>query len=207
MNKVLFFLICTPLLALAQREVITDSVWLEKSCTLVDTLQVCTYSEFTTIEFSDGEKITRKQFIGDSATTVTYLTGRAIDLNRGYAVYAAQVIQKKEMMHALSLTSDALVAVGLPDLFTQIQNTFEGEYFGSATVIEKGKDAVKGEVIKTNAGILRLKFGTFNGRILVLSDKMIRVFSYPATGSTIDLYKVRPNVFTSIDRELTIRFK
>lgn len=207
MKKILFVLILTPFFAFAQREVISDSTWLVKTCTTVDTVEVCTFAEYYKVEYSDGYEATRKQVIGDSATTVTYLLGKAIDISRGYATYAAQVVAKKEMMHSISSANDALVSVGLPELYNLIQANFEGQFIGGVRVTEKGKDAVNGEVVKTDAGILRLKFLNFNSRILILSDKMIRVFSYPAAGSTIDLYQVRPGVFTSIDRELTIKFK
>lgn len=207
MKKILFALIFTPVLAFAQREVVSDTTWLVKTCTTLDTLEVCTFAEYYKVEYSDGYEATRKQIIGDSATTVTYLLGKAIDISRGYATYAAQVVAKKEMMHGISSANDALVSVGLPELYNLIQANFEGQFIGGVKVTEKGKDAVNGEVVKTDTGILRLKFLNFNSRILILSDKMIRLFSYPASGSTIDLYQVRPGIFTSIDRELTIKFK
>lgn len=207
MKKILFALIFTPFLALAQREVVSDTTWLVKTCTTVDTVEVCTYAEYYKVEYSDGNEVTRKQVIGDSATTVTYLLGKAIDISRGYATYAAQVVAKKEMMHSISNANNALVSVGLPELYDLIQSNFEGQFVGGAKVNEKGKDAVNGEIVKTDSGVLRLKFGAFNGRILILSDKMIRVFSYPVQGQVTDMYLVRPDVFTSIDRELTIKFK
>lgn len=207
MKKILFALIFTPVFALAQREVVSDTTWLVKTCTTVDTVTTCTFAEFYKVEYSDGNEVTRKQVIGDSATTVTYLLGKAIDISRGYATFAAQVVAKKEMMHNISNANDALVSVGLPELYDLIQSNFEGQFIGAAKVTEKGKEGVIGEVIKTNSGVLRLKFGAFNSRILILSDKMMRVFSYPAQGEVTDMYLVRPDVFTSIDRELTIKFK
>ena len=207
MKKILFALIFTPFAALAQREVVSDTTWLVKTCTMVDTLELCTFAEYYKVEYSDGYEATRKQVIGDSATTVTYLLGKAIDISRGYATYAAHVVAKKEMMHSISNANDALVSVGLPEIYDLIQANFEGQFVGGAKVNEKGKDAVNGEVVKTDSGVLRLKFGSLNSRILILSDKMIRVFSYPAQGKVTDIYLVRPGIFTSIDRELTIKFK
>lgn len=207
MKKILFVLILTPFFAFAQREVISDSTWLVKTCTMVDTLEVCTFAEYYKVEYSDGYEATRKQVIGDSATTVTYLLGKAIDISRGYATYAAQVVAKKEMMHGISSANDALVSVGLPELYNLIQANFEGQFIGGVKVTEKGKDVISGDVVKTDSGVLRLKFGAFNSRILILSDKMIRVFSYPVQGQVTDMYQVRPGIFTSIDRELTIKFK
>ena len=200
--RAIFFLLL-PISLFGQREIISDSTWLQKTC--VDS--TCTYYEYTSTEFSDGETITKKITLGDSATAVNYLTGKAIDVNRGYAMYAALTVQKKEMMHRMSDINEALVSVGLPELFQAIQKIYESNYIGANRVVELGKEGVAGEVVKLDSGVLRLKFGANNCRVLVLSDKMIRVFSYPVQGETIDLYKVREGVFTSIDRELTIRFK
>lgn len=206
MKKMLFALIFTPALAYGQFPTF-DTLYLKTDTMFADTLKVPNYREHLEQAFDDGSTKIQEREIGDSLTTLNYYVNEAIEINRIFAYYAALTTKKREALHAMNAYAGALEHVGLPDLWDGIQAKFESQYIGKANIIEAGKDVVKGEVTKSNSGVLRLKFGDFNSRILVLSDKMIRVFSYPIQGELTDMYLVRPGVFTSIDRELTIKFK
>lgn len=206
MKKILFALLFLPAFAFGQFPTF-DTLYLKTDTIFADTLKTANYREHLEQAFEDGSTRIQEREIGDSLTTLNYYVNEAIEVNRIFAYYAALTTKKREALHAMNAYAGALEHVGLPDLWDAIQSKFEGQFLGVVKVTEKGNNAVNGEVLKSNSGVLRLKFGAFNSRILILSDKMIRVFSYPAQGQVIDMYLVRPGIFTSIDRDFTIKFK
>lgn len=192
-----------PIAAFGQRQVTLDTMYLEKTC--IDT--ICTYTEVRTTAYADGETIIRKIELGDSATTVNYVVNRAIEKNRGYASYAFFVLQKRELLQSMNADDNTLEANALPGLYDELAVKFESNYLGAirATV---GDSTQTGEVYKTNAGLWRIKWGTRTpARFQIMSDRMVRVFGYPTAGTVTDLYYIREKMYTSIDRELTIRFQ
>lgn len=194
-----------PMLLLAQREVVSDTMYLKKTC---PTDSTCYFSEVREIAYDDEETVIRSKVIGDSATTVSYLTNRSIDLNRQFAQHAFYVIQKNEMLRAINNDNRALDTMGLPGVFGEIQAKFEADYLGDVQVKIGSADWVNGDVFKAANGTLRVKWtGQTALRVIIYSDMMIRVVGYPATGQNLDLYRIRTGVYTSIDRAVTIKKK
>lgn len=194
-----------PMLLLAQREVVSDTVYLKKTC---PTDSTCYFSEVREIAYDDEEMVIRSKVIGDSATTVNYLTNRSIDLNRQFAQHAFYVIQKNEMLRAINNDNRALDTMKLPGVFDEIQAKFESDYLGDVLVKIGSADWVNGDVFKAANGVLRVKWvGQTALRVIIYSDMMIRIVGYPATGQNLDMYRIRPNVYTSIDRGVTLKKK
>lgn len=193
------------MLLLAQREVVSDTVYLKKTC---PTDSTCYFSEVREIAYDDEETVIRSKVIGDSATTVGYLTNRSIDLNRQFAQHAFYVIQKSEMLRAINNDDRALDTMGLPGVYDEIQAKFESDYVDTIQVRVAGGTFVDGEIIKAANGNLRIRWtGQTALRVIIYSDMMMRIVGYPASGQSLDLYRIKPGVWTSIDRGLTVKKK
>ena len=216
MKRITFLLFFLPTLLLAQRELERDSVWLSRqqvSTTVKDTAgrdsTVLTHNYFqhTLYVYTNGESDTRVQLIGDSATATNYVAGQQIDNIRQLSYHATFVYDKPQVVKEWQQMHTQTDSVGLGGMAGIIQGLFEGGIIGDVTVKVGTASPVPGDIVKAANGNVRLLFGNKGYRIFVFSDTMLRVMGYPATGQSIDLYRVRTGVYADIDRALIVRLK
>jgi hypothetical protein len=211
MKNILLLFLLLPTLLLAQRELERDSVWLSRQAiyTTTGTTTTTTYNYFqhTLYVYTNGESDTQVRLLGDSATATNYVAGQQIDNIRQLSYHAGFVYDKPQVVKEWQQMHIQTDSVGLGGMAGIIQGLFEGAIIGDVTVKVGTANAVPGDIVKAANGNVRLLFGSKGYRIFVFSDTMLRVMGYPATGQSIDLYRVRTGVFADIDRALIIWLK
>lgn len=207
MKYTLLFLLL-PYLAIAQRELLRDSVWLTRQAmyTTTGTTTDTTYQFFqnTLRVYINGESDTQAKLLGDSATALNSVTGQQIDAVRQRSYHVAQVIDNqvvKEWQQMHNQTS----AVGIGSMAELIQRLFEKELIGNVRIKTGASEPVLGEIIKAQNGSLRLLIGDKGYRVFVFADTMVRIMGYPVSGQNTELYKTSLGVYKDIDNQVVIR--
>lgn len=205
-----FFLIVSTVLFLGTaqaqkgREITYDTVYFQR---LPGPNGDTIYFEVRTIIYSDLSEETRKQPIGDAATTVNYVAGFAVDQTRKLAANATPVIRKSQTIQPISTLWAAAATAGLGDIGKAVQDFFAPNLIGDYTVKATGKADYNGTIVLNAQGVLRatLEAGVTRN-VTVFSDALIRVANYPA-GTFTDLFKTGENEYQSIDKALVLRKK
>jgi hypothetical protein len=164
------------------------------------------YFQNTMYVYTNGESDTQVRLLGDSATAINAITGQEIDAIRQRSYHVAQFINDKairewQQMHGQTDT------IGIGSMAAVIQGLFEGDIIGDVTVKVGSATAVPGDIVKAANGNVRLLFGSKGYRIFIFADTMLRIMGYPATGQSMDVYRVAPNTYKDIDSGLIIRLK
>lgn len=212
MKHLLFSLLLLPYFAVSQ-EVVKDSIWLTReSYETTGTVEGKTVMSWifirnTYFEFDDLSGRLDKLPIGDTVQARASLAGWQVDMVRQHAYHAAQAMKKGHVIQDWNQVNTAMKATGLGALDDAIQNLFEAQFIGSASVKVGTATFVPGDVVKNALGNLRLLFGSSGYRLILYSDTMFRIVGYPATGQNTDMYKVRERVFKDYNNTITVRLR
>ena len=209
MKYTLLFLLL-PYFAIAQRELLRDSAWLTRQAmyTTTGTTTDTTYQYFqnTMYVYTNGESDTQVRLLGDSATAINAVTGQEIDAIRQLSYHAARVIDKPQTIREWQLMHTQTDTIGVGSMAAVIQGLFE-EYFIKDVTVRNNGVTVDGEIKKLANNSLRLTLAGKNYRVFVFADTMIRLLNYPDSGQNTDLYKINNNLFSDINKQITLRLK
>ena len=212
MKRILFIPLLLPFFASAQ-ELVKDSVWLTREAyETTDTNGRTTGLNWTFIrntyfEFDDLSGRLEKLPIGDTTQARSALLGWQVDLVRQHSYHAVQAMKKAQVVADWQQVNAAMKANGLGGLDEAMQEAFEGQLIGDASVKIGTAAFVPADVVKNAVGNLRLLFGNAGYRLLPYADTMLRIVGYPATGQNTDLYKVKEKVYRNMDNTFTLRLK
>lgn len=212
MKYLLFSLLLLPYLAISQ-EVVKDSIWLTReSYETTGTVEGRTVTAWafirnTYFEFDDLSGRLEKLPIGDTVQARASLAGWQVDAVRQHAYYAVQAMKKGQVIQDWQQVNTAMKANGLGGLDDAIQELFEAQFIGPASVKVGSAAFVSADVVKNALGNLRLLFGSSGYRLILYSDTMFRIVGYPATGQNTDMYKVKDRVFRDYNGTITVRLR
>lgn len=186
------------------REITYDTVYFQR---LPGPTGDTIYFEVRTIVYSDLSEETRKQPIGDAATTVNYVAGFAVDQTRRLAANATPVIRKSQTIQPVQTLWAAAETAGLGDVGKAVQAFFAPNLVGDYVVKVTGSADYDGTIALNAQNVLRATVADGVTRnVKVFSDALIRIANFPA-GVFTDLFKTEEGVYQSIDRALILRKK
>lgn len=207
MKKSLMFFLMFPFFLNAQ-EVTADSFKIFKENVLVDSVSTQIYIRQMLTNYDNYSASLDQVPMGDSVSALNNLASWQIQKMRDHAYIAGVALQKPAIIRQWNKVSAEMVAVGFPSLSTLVQSYFENNFIGDAKVKVGDADFVDAKVTKNAQGVLRLEYGTSNFRINIFCDRMIRLVNWPTQGKSIDLYMANNNnLFSSMDRDIVIKFK
>ena len=210
MKRITFFLLLLPYFAIAQREIQSDTMWLTKQLVTAATdTTTAKYEYFMNrrYDYTNGESVTQKLLLGDSATAINAITGQEIDAIRNLAEKAATVIGRGEIIRDWQQAHTQTDTIGIGSMAAVIQGLFEGDIIGDVTVQVGTATAVPGDIVKAANGNVRLLFGSKGYRIFIFADTMLRIVGYPTAGESTDVYRIAPRVYSDINKQFIIRLK
>lgn len=210
MKRITFFLLLLPYFAIAQREIQSDTMWLTKQLVTAATDTTSARYEYflnRRYDYTNGESVTQKLLLGDSATAINAITGQEIDAIRNLAEKAATVIGRAEIIRDWQQAHTQTDTIGIGSMAAVIQRLFEGDLIGDVTVKVGTATAVPGDIVKAANGNVRLLFGSKGYRIFIFADTMLRIVGYPTAGESTDVYRIAPRVFSDINKQFIVRLK
>ena len=210
MKRITFFLLLLPYFAIAQREIQSDTMWLTKQLITAATDTTSAKYEYfmnRRYDYTNGESVTQKLLLGDSATAINAITGQEIDAIRNLAEKAATVIGRAEIIRDWQQAHTQTDTIGIGSMAAVIQELFEGDILGDVTVKVGTATAVPGDIVKAANGNVRLLFGSKGYRIFIFADTMLRIVGYPTASDNTDVYRIAPRVFSDINKQFIIRLK
>ena len=210
MKRITFLFLLLPYLAIAQRELQSDTMWLTKQLVTAATDTTSAKYEYfmnRRYDYTNGESVTQKLLLGDSATAINAITGQEIDAIRDLADKAAKVIGRGEIIRDWQQAHTQTDTIGIGSMAAVIQGLFEGDILGDVTVKVGSATAVPGDIVKAANGNVRLLFGSKGYRIFIFADTMLRIVGYPTASDNMDVYRIAPRVFSDINRQFVVRLK
>lgn len=211
MKHLIFFLLLAPIVLFGQsqeqtKEIKTDTLYLEWDI-IPDVWpgeEDSIFYEVREITFTDGYQETQRNPLGDTSVVIAYFRNRSIDLARQYTNNAVVVIRQGQVTKAIQNTNDALFGTLGVSVFDEVDTLFSAELLGNYMVTENGVDYAA-TLTRAGNGNLRLSWNAANRSLTLFSDTMIRIRAYPAPGSNIEVFRVAPGRYVSIDRTLIVR--
>lgn len=210
MKRITFFFLLLPYFAIAQREIQSDTMWLTKQLVTAATDTTSAKYEYflnRRYDYTNGESVTQKLLLGDSATAINAITGQEIDAIRNLAEKAATVIGRAEIIRDWQQAHTQTDTIGIGSMAAVIQGLFEGDILGDVTVKVGTATAVPSDIVKAANGNVRLLFGSKGYRIFIFADTMLRIVGYPTAGESTDVYRIAPRVFSDINKQFIVRLK
>lgn len=198
MKNILLFLCLMPLALAAQNdEPVSDTSYI--------TLQSGKFYEVRTSFYQDGEEITTKSLIGDTAQLVQAMQDRITSKAASLAVDARYLSTARKQLTVLNRESDAVKNLTGIDPLKKIQDERIAPLLIAGWKIRRDGTTSDLEFTVSAQGNLRYAINAGSTKAATLFGDVIRLKNYPSNGNDTDLFLLRNGNFVNLDRSTILR--
>lgn len=198
MRNFLFILLITPFFLTAQSgDPVGDTSYF--------TVQGGKYYEIRTTFYPDGEEITMKDFIGDTAALVQGMKDRITSKAASLAVDVSYTSTAKKQLTGLIREANAVQTLTGIDPMQGVQDDNVAPFLADGWTIRR--DDVTSPVVFTVNAQQNLRYAVNGGATkgARLFGRVIRLLNYPANGGDTDMFLMKNGNFVNLDRSTVLR--
>lgn len=197
-KALIFLLLITPFLLSAQNgEPTGDTSYLVQ--------QGANFYEIRTTFYPDGEEITMKDFIGDTARLVQGMKDRITSKAASLAIDVSYTSTAKKQLTGLIREANAVLTLTGIDPMQGVQDENSAPFLADGWTIRRD-DVTSPVVFTVNAqGNLRYAVNGGATKAANLFGRVIRLRNYPSNGTDTDMFQMRGGNFVNLDRSTVMR--
>lgn len=199
MKNLLYILLFLPCLLFAQREVATDTSYIQKAGVNFYHVAVTTYVE--------GPQTQSVDLLGDTAALISYYANQSVNQAGQISSAAVTVIRRGAVIQLLRRWDAAVLALTGQSPLRAIQTSIEGPLkTGTWNLIDAGVS--KSVVFSNNPTTGALRYfvtGSTQKAVETFGAGWIMLKNYPTAGLEQSMYQVTPKIWMNLDKTLILR--